>query len=100
MDSNPKVTSQASLLNGELSRTKFMKLYREGGGHFSQHNNKAWSQGSSVGIEIRLRDGWPGFNHHQGAAMGFFLFTTESRPTLVPTQSPIQWVLRIKRPGP
>jgi hypothetical protein len=36
--------------------------------------------------------------------LGIFLFTTASRPALVPTQPPIQWVagvlsLGVKRPG-
>jgi hypothetical protein len=49
----------------------------------------------------RLRDGWPGFNSQQGQKI---LFSTESRPTLGPTQPLIQWVLgalypAVKRPG-
>jgi hypothetical protein len=42
------------------------------------------------------------FESRQG--LGIFLFTTASRPTLGPTQPPIQWVpgtlsLGVKRPG-
>jgi len=35
-----------------------------------------------------------------GGIMTFFLLTTASRPVLGPTQPPIQWMLRLKRPGP
>jgi hypothetical protein len=45
-----------------------------------------WERGSSVGIETRLG---------AGAVMGLFLFSIASRPALVSTQPPIQWV-----PGP
>jgi hypothetical protein len=43
-----------------------------------------------------------GFSSRQG--LGIFLFTTASRPALVPTEPPIQWVrgtlsLAVKRPG-
>jgi hypothetical protein len=46
-------------------------------------------------------DDW-GLEYRQG--LGIFLFTTVSRPALVPTQPPIKWVprdvsLRVKRPG-
>jgi hypothetical protein len=46
-------------------------------------------------------DGVLGFDSRRG--LGIFLFTTASRPTLAPTQHPIQWVpgalsLGVKRP--
>jgi hypothetical protein len=50
----------------------------------------AKSQSSSVSIVTRLRDGRPGFDSWQ--QQGFSVFITASRPSLGPTQPPIQWV--------
>jgi hypothetical protein len=48
------------------------------------------SSGRAQWHSARLRAGWSGVRVPAGA--GNFLFTTASRPTLGPTQSPIQWV--------
>jgi hypothetical protein len=48
-----------------------------------------WSQYSSVDLPGR-----PGFDSRQGQEI--FLFSTASRPTLGPTQLPIQWVQCVK----
>jgi hypothetical protein len=53
----------------------------------------------SIALEYRLDDGVLGFDFRQ--RMEIFLFTTESRTALEPTQPPIQWVpgalsLRVK----
>jgi len=45
----------------------------------------------------KLRAGRPELNSRQG--QGFSLFATASRPALEPTQTPIQWVLGVKRSG-
>jgi len=45
----------------------------------------------------KLRDGGSGFDSRQG--QGLLLFATASRPVLGTTQSPIQWVPGLKRPG-
>jgi hypothetical protein len=50
------------------------------------------SQDSSVDIAPRLGAGQPGFNSRQGKEI--FLFSTEPRPALGPTQPPIQWAPR------
>jgi hypothetical protein len=44
-----------------------------------------------------LRAGRPGFHSLHGKV--FFLFSTASKPALVPTQPPIQWVLADFPPG-
>jgi hypothetical protein len=54
----------------------------------------SWATGWTIGVL--------GFDSRRG--MGIFLFTTESRTALGPTQLPIQWVpgalsLEVKRPG-
>jgi hypothetical protein len=54
--------------------------------------------GIALGYELNDR----GFESRQG--LGIFLFTTVTRPALVPTQPPIQWIpgalsLGVKRPG-
>jgi hypothetical protein len=56
------------------------------------------AQWYSAGIRLDDR----GFENQQG--LGIFLFTTESRPALEPTEPPIQWLpgalsLVVKRPG-
>jgi len=61
--------------------------------HFPMIN---FSEGSSVSIVTKLQVGRP--------EKWFFLFATASRPLLVPTQPPLQWVsgslsLGVKRPG-
>jgi hypothetical protein len=45
------------------------------------------SRDSSVIIETRLRSGQPGFE--SGQRLGFYLFTTTSRPALGPIRHPI-----------
>jgi hypothetical protein len=59
-----------------------------------------WGQDSGIALGYGLDD--RGFESRQG--LGFYLFTTASRPVLGPTQPPIQWVpralsLAVKRPG-
>jgi len=43
----------------------------------------------------RLRPGKLGFKSQQGQRRDYFLFATASRPTLGPTQPPIQRVLTV-----
>jgi hypothetical protein len=47
----------------------------------------------------RYSDGLIGRSLIPGKSEMFFLFSTASRPSLEPTQHPIQWVLGGKRPG-
>jgi hypothetical protein len=52
----------------------------------------------------RWATGWMIGGSSPGRGQGIFLFTTESRPALGPTQPSIQWVLgalslKVKRPG-
>jgi hypothetical protein len=49
------------------------------------------SKDSSVRIVSRLWAEWLGFNTCQ--RQGILLFATASRPVMVPTQPPVQWVL-------
>jgi hypothetical protein len=76
-------------------------LYFLGTGGVSDKPRFPFSPGSVLDkFCYRLND--RGFESQQG--LGIFLFTTASKPALVPTQPPIQWVLgaislEVKRPG-
>jgi hypothetical protein len=48
---------------------------------------------SSVSIVTSIWAGRPGFHSRHQQQQGVFLFPKSSRPTLGPTQPPIQWVL-------
>jgi hypothetical protein len=70
----------------------------------NKENKWPWSRDSSVGIALGYglddRDSRVRF---PAGGLGIFYFTTASRPALVPTQPPIQWVpgalsLEVKRP--
>jgi hypothetical protein len=52
-------------------------------GNFSRYSDELWA-------------GQPGFDSQQGQEI--FLYFTNSRPTLGPTQPPIQWVPRALSP--
>jgi hypothetical protein len=54
------------------------------------------SRGISVGIATGLRAGRPGFDSRQ---YNICLLSTALRPTLEPTQSPIQWVPEVTFSG-
>jgi hypothetical protein len=43
-------------------------------------------------VVCRCATGWMVRGSSPGRGLGIFLFTTESRPALWPTQPPIQWV--------
>jgi hypothetical protein len=80
-------------------------------GHGAAREDIAWritrdsllkSRGSSVSIVTTLRALRPRYCS-QKVGKGLFLFTTTSRPTVGPTQPPVQWVrgalcLELKRP--
>jgi hypothetical protein len=60
------------------------------------------SRDSSVGIALGYGPDGRGSRVPYPAGLGIFLFTTESRTALGPTQPPIQWAsaaLEVKRPG-
>jgi hypothetical protein len=64
---------------------------------FSFAGTLTGSRGSTVSIVTKLQGGRPEFDSRKG--LGFFLLATASRLALRPTQSPIQWVAGVKRPG-
>jgi hypothetical protein len=71
---------------------------------FNQVCTVSGSQDSSVGIALRYGLDDRGSRVQFPAGLGIFLFTAMSRPALMPTQPPIQWVprslsLEVKRPG-
>jgi hypothetical protein len=55
------------------------------------------SRDSSAGIVTRLRAGRPEFGSRQGEEI--FLYSTLSRRTLEPLQSPIKWVPGVNMQG-
>jgi hypothetical protein len=57
------------------------------------------SQGSSVSIETRWRDGWLRLNFQLGQLWDFSHFTITSRMVMGPAQPPIQWVPKALTPG-
>jgi hypothetical protein len=55
------------------------------------------SRESSGGLATTLRDGRLVFDYRQG--LGIFLFDTASRPSLGPTQLPVQGIPDVLSPG-
>jgi hypothetical protein len=56
-----------------------------------------WRDQGWLSVVTKIRAGRLGFYCRQG--QGFFLLATASRPALGPTQSPIQWLRCVKKPG-
>jgi hypothetical protein len=63
---------------------------------YTKNDPSAWSKDSSVGMAIGYGLDGPG---SISDSVRFLLFSTASKPTLGPTQPPIQWVIEALFPG-